>query len=312
MLTKNRVDHSVVLRDDQLSDQTWALITGASQGLGRALADVCAGLGMDLALVALPNSGLAQAAQEIAGQYGVQTAYLETDLTAQGSPEALAQWALDNRMPVSMLINNAGVGYNSKFEHSTLRENESCILLNNLALVKITRLLLPELRRHNRAYVLNVASLAAFFPMPFMPVYAPSKAFILNFSLALREEMRHTPVRVSVLCPNGIRTNPECTGKIESLGLMARLTCMDPEQVASYAIQGMLADKAVIVPGWLNQAIAAIGKFAPRPLVSAVVGAFWGRTARQGLPTHPHLTSPIEGLTITHMFAECQFPDASM
>ena len=79
--------------------------------------------------------------------------------------------------------------------------------------------------------------MAAIFPMPFLPVYAPSKTFILNFSLALCEELGDTPVRVSVLCPNGIRTNPGCRASIEAGGLIARLTCMDPRPVASYAIQ---------------------------------------------------------------------------
>jgi short-subunit dehydrogenase len=259
---------------------TWALITGASQGLGRALAEECARRGMDLVLVALPGSGLGLVAQEIGRRYGVRAACYVTDLTAPGSPEALAQWLADKGFAISILVNNAGVGYNSRFEDSTLRENEACILLNNLATVKLTHLLLPELRRHPRAFLLNVASLAAFFPMPFMPVYAPSKAFLVNFSLALREELRGTPVRVSVLCPNGIRTNDSCRTKIAAGGLAARLTCMDAGPVATRAVRGLLAGRPVIVPGALNQALAAVSKVVPLVTISAVVAAFWGRTAR--------------------------------
>jgi short-subunit dehydrogenase len=237
---------------------------------------------MDLILVALPDSGLAELAQGIALLYGVRTDYLEMDLTAPGNPEALVQWISRQGLSVSVLINNAGVGYNSRFEDSTLRENESCILLNNLALVKITRLLLPELKRHPQAFVLNVASLAAFFPMPFMPVYGPSKTFILNFSLALREEMRDTPVSVSVLCPNGIRTNGECQQKIEAHGVIGELVSLDPDQVAGCAMKGLFAEKAVIVPGFVNQVIAAVGKYTPRFIVCPVVSTFYGKTARPG------------------------------
>ncbi len=258
-----------------------ALVTGASQGLGRAFAEECARLGMDLILVALPDSGLAQLAQGLALLYGVQTDYVEMDLAAPGSPEALVRWISRRGLSVSVLINNAGVGYNSRFEDSTLGENESCILLNNLALVKITRLLLPELKRHPRAFVLNVASLAAFFPMPFMPVYGPSKTFILNFSLALREEMSDTPVSVSVLCPNGIRTNGECRQKIEAHGLIGRMVSLDPDQVAARALKGLSAGKAVIVPGFINQVIALAGKYTPRFIVCPVVSTFYGKTARQ-------------------------------
>jgi len=279
MWTKKRSKDARSVQDqaDPGRVQTYALITGASQGLGRALAEECARLGMDLVLVALPASGLGPAAQDIAARYGVRAAYYEIDLTAPGSPEALFQRISDRDFPISMLLNNAGVGYNSRFEESTLRENETCILLNNLALVKLTRLLLPELRRHPEAFVLNVASMAAFFPMPFMPVYAPSKAFIVNFSLALREEMRATPVSVSVLCPNGIRTNQACREQIKAGGLAARLTCMDADQVASYAIRKMLAGEAVIVPGFLNRLIVAVGRLMPRSTVYAVVSAFWGK-----------------------------------
>jgi hypothetical protein len=236
---------------------------------------------MDLILVALPGSGVGLVAQEIGQAYGVRAACFATDLTAPGSPEALAQWLGDKGFAISVLINIAGVGYNSRFADSTLHENETCILLNNLALVKLTHLLLPELRRHPRAFLLNVASLAAFFPMPFMPVYAPSKAFIVNFSLALREELRSTPIRVSVLCPNGIRTNASCRDRIAAGGLAARLTCMDAGPVAARAVRGMLAGRAVIIPGMLNQSLAAVSRMVPRSTITAVVTAFWGRTAKQ-------------------------------
>lgn len=263
-----------------VASQTWVVVTGASQGLGRAFCDECARRGLNIVLVALPGQGLEQTAREISERYRVRTNFYETDLTAPGGPEALAQWIGDTGYDVSVLINNAGVGYNRRFEDSTLRENEVCILLNNLALVKLTRLMLPQLRRHPQAHVLNVASMAAFFPMPFMPVYAPSKAFILNFSLALRAELSGSPVSVSVLCPNGIRTNQDAIAKIEQGGLAARLTCMDPDQVAAIAIRGMLARKAVIVPGWLNQCVVAASRFVPRAAIYGVISLFWGRTAR--------------------------------
>jgi hypothetical protein len=256
------------------------LITGASGGLGRAFAEECAYRGMDLALVDLPSTGLPQVARDVAQRYGVRAEPLEMDLTAPGSPEALARWVADRDLPLAMLINNAGVGYNRRFVDSTLRENEACILLNDLALVKVTRLLLPALQRRRRAYVLNVASLAAFFPMPFMPVYGPSKTFVLHFSLALRAELRGTPVRVSVLCPNGVRTTPECRRKIDAHGLIGRLVSMDPQPVVTHAMRGLLAGRAIIVPGWINRALAGLGQHVPHALACAVVSAFYRKTAR--------------------------------
>jgi short-subunit dehydrogenase len=262
-------------------DRHYALITGASQGLGRALAHECARRGMNLVLVALPSSGLEHVAHEIEQRHGVHVGCIEMDLTANGSPEALYGWLQVQKVQLSILINNAGVVYNTRFEDSTLSENETCILLNNLATVKITHLLLPELKRCPSARILNVASLAAFFPMPYMLVYAASKAFVLNFSLALRAELRHTPVRVSVLCPNGIRTNRYCQDLIAANGLAARLTCMDPDDVARYAVRGMLKGTAVIVPGALNQFIGMTSKFVPRSAVYHMASIFWGRSVRR-------------------------------
>lgn len=271
-------------RDSQLAPGTYALITGASMGLGRTFADVCAARGLGLIVVALPGSGLVEAAAEVAARHGVPALPYETDLTAPGSVEAMAAWIGARRFPLSVLINNAGVSYNARFEDSTLAENEGCILLNNLALVKVTHLFLPELRRHKRAYILNVASLAAFFPMPYQSIYAPSKTFILNFSQALREEMRHSPVCVSVLCPNGMPTTEASRRKIAVGGLLGKLTTLDTERVATYAVDRMLAGQGVIIPGLLNQVIAAVSRIAPRALVFAVMAGIWGRTARRSKP----------------------------
>ncbi|MBN1579954.1 MAG: SDR family oxidoreductase [Anaerolineae bacterium] len=294
MLTKNTVTAMIERQNKRPPGQSRhsALITGASQGLGRALARECASRNMDLLLVALPASGLPEVAGDLGQRHDVQVEYLEMDLTASDSSERVCRWISDKKCPVSILINNAGVGYNARFEDSTLQENESCILLNNLALVKLTRLMLPEMKHQQKAFILNVASMAAFFPMPFMPVYAPSKAFILNFSLALREEMRGTPIKTSVLCPNGIRTNPDCQARIEASGLAARLTCMDPEPVAACAIEGMLAGKAVIVPGLLNKLIVAAGQVVPRSAIYAVVSTIWGRTAKRRHSTQDQPARP--------------------
>jgi short-subunit dehydrogenase len=258
----------------------YALITGASEGLGRAFAEECAYLGMNLILVALPSSGLVEVAQDVVRRYNVRVEHVEMDLSQSESPETLVRWISSRGLPVSVLINNAGVGYNSRFEDSTLRDNESCILLNNLALVKITHLMLPELKRRQQAYILNVSSMAAFFPMPFMPVYGPSKAFVLNFGLALRAEMRGTPVHVSVLCPNGIRTNAACRRKIDAHGLVGRLVSMDPQPVARCAMEALLAERPVIVLGWINRALVALGQYVPTRLICFVVSAFYGKTAK--------------------------------
>lgn len=255
---------------------TCALITGSSQGLGRALADECAGRGMDLVLAALPDTGLPEVARIIERTHGVRVEAVEMDLAAADAPARLCALMRGKGIEIDVLINNAGVGYNSRFGDSTLGQNETTIELNVGALVRLTHHLLPQLKQRGRAWILNVSSLAAYFPMPYMPVYSPTKSFVLNFSLALREELRGTSVSMSVLCPNGIRTNRGNRELIDRQGLAGRLTCSYPDEVARAALDGMTAGRGVIVPGIVNRVLRAVSGLVPRGLYMRVISRRWG------------------------------------
>ncbi len=256
---------------------TSAVITGASQGLGRAFAEECAARGMDLLLVALPDTGLAEVARILQRAWGVRVETLELDLTYPEAPSRLADAMRESGLSPDLLINNAGVGYTSRFAESLPAHNETTIQLNVAALVRITQALLPTLKaRSPRAWVLNVASLGAFYPMPAMPVYSSTKSFILDFSLLLREELRGTAVTVSVLCPNGIRTNPGARRLIEKQGWAGRLTCQYPDEVARAGLDGLLRGRAVIVPGLANRVLRRLRPLVPRQLFMRLIARRWG------------------------------------
>ena len=244
----------------------YCLITGASRGLGRALAEECARSGTNLVLVSLPETGLAELKHHLEQRHGIGVEYREIDLTRPDSPDELHRWIGEQRLAVNMLINNAGIGAHGPFCESTAEGNRAMIDLNVSALVHLTRLFLPELKRHRRAYILNVASLAAFYAMPCKPVYAPTKAFVLNFSLALRAELAGTNVTVSALCPGGIMTNEECRKLIAAQGFIGRISCHHPEEVARYALAQLLRDKAVIIPGMINKLARFMGAIVPPSL----------------------------------------------
>ena len=249
----------------------FALITGASQGLGRALAEACARRGRNLALVALPGSGLPGAAAALAASYPIRVELLETDLAEGGGSQRVMNWLARRRIPVDTLINNAGISHHGPFRQAPPERLEDLVDLNIRALVLLTRRLLPELERHPRARILNVASLAAFHAMPHKAVYAPSKTFVLNFTLALREELRGTGVRASALCPGGIRTNPEVRALIEGLGRLARLSSQEPAEVAEYALRRLERGRAVNGPGAYNRLTRLAGSLVPRPLALAFI-----------------------------------------
>ena len=253
-----------------------ALITGASQGLGRAFAEECAGRGMSLVLAALPDTGLSDLVRILQRAYQVPIEAIECDLTGPEVPAQIAVCARARGFDVDTLINNAGVGFTSRFAQSSPSQNEATVQLNVAALVRLTQEMLPGLAGKPRAWILNVASLGAFFPMPSMPVYSSTKAFVLTFTRLLRAELRGSSVQVSVLCPNGIRTNRATRDLIERQGLAGRLTCRYPDEVARAALRGLLRGTGVIVPGVTNRVLAGASPLVPQELYMRVISRRWG------------------------------------
>lgn len=256
-----------------------ALITGASQGLGRALAEECAARGMDLLLVALPGSGLPEVSRELANAWGVTVDWLEADLTDWASHDRLLAVVHSKGIEIDVLINNAGVGSFGSFAGSDFGRHEATIGVNVLALMRLTYLLIPELERRPFGRILNVASLSAFFPMPCLPIYSATKSFVVSFSLTLRDELAGR-VGVSVLCPNTIRAPGLAQQFIDRLGLHCRLACLYPHEIAREALDGLVRGKAIIVPGWINRLARALHVVVPRALVVRVINSYWGGFAQ--------------------------------
>jgi short-subunit dehydrogenase len=267
-----------------------ALITGASQGLGRAFAEECAGRGMDLVLVALPGTGLREVAGILELAYKVRIEPIEMDLASAEAPHAIAALCRSRGFQVDTLVNNAGVGFTSRFSLSCAEQNKATIQLNVGSLVRLTQEMLPDLQARRRSWILNVASVGAFFPMPSMPVYSSTKTFVFTFSRLLRAEMRGTPVSVSVLCPNGIRTNRSTRDMIEKQGWAGRVTCCYPDEVARAGLRGLFAGRAMIVPGMVNRVLVWASPLVPRALYMRFIARRWGT---QQEPSSVARTAPV-------------------
>ena len=259
-----------------------ALITGASQGLGRAFAEECAGRGMDLVLVALPGTGLREVALILERAYCVRIEAIEMDLAPEEAPRTVAAACRSRGFAVDTLINNAGIGFTSRFSQSCAEQNELTIQLNVATLVRLTQEMLPDLKARRRAWILNVASVGAFFPMPSMPVYSSTKTFVFTFSRLLRAELRGTGIGVSVLCPNGIRTNRATRDLIEKQGWAGKATCRYPDEVARAGLRGLFRGVGVIVPGLVNRLLIAASPLVPQGLYMGFIARRWGVAG--GLP----------------------------
>ncbi|WP_259068062.1 SDR family NAD(P)-dependent oxidoreductase [Mucilaginibacter sp. X4EP1] len=245
----------------------YALITGASKGIGKSIALQLAGLGYHLLLTARSEADLQQLAESIKKDYNVNVEYLAIDLSGSGAALKLSDWCKDLSVPVAILINNAGFGVWGNFESLILDEQIKMLNLNINALVALTYLLLPLLREQNKAFILNVASTAAYQAVPTLALYSASKAFVLSFSRALRYELIDSHISVSCLCPGPTDTGFAHRAGMDALAELAAKFNMQADEVAKIGLKGMFRKKAEIVPGFLNK----VSGFAARHLNKSVI-----------------------------------------
>jgi uncharacterized protein len=249
----------------------FTLITGASSGIGKAIAEYCAGKKMNLLLVARTNEELEKVAHEIHEKYNVITYFFEIDLSGLRGPKMVHNWVKENNYAVNILINNAGIAGTSVFEKSDPEYNDERIMVNIRALVLLCNYFIPELKKHDKAYILNVGSLSAFFSIPFKAVYSASKAFVVNFSRALKYELKDTSVSVSVVCPNGVRTNPGTHTRIDAHGIKGRITSIPVDLLAQKSIENMLKGKFLFIPLAINRFLFLLGKIIPAGLLQKIL-----------------------------------------
>jgi uncharacterized protein len=233
-------------------DDQYALITGASSGIGKAIAECCARRQMNLILVALPGEKLEELSNSIANIHRVKVLFLELDLTEPQATDELIRWCEKMGVKINVLVNNAGMGYQGNFSDFDATFYKNLIALNVVALTMLTREFLPGLKLQKKAHILNVSSIGGFYPMPFKAVYAASKSYVTTFSEALHEELKNTSVSVSTLCPAGVDSYDDSTERINKIGWIAKLGRLKPSQVAEAAVDGMLNQRRRIIPGAIN------------------------------------------------------------
>ncbi len=247
-----------------MRNKNFALITGASEGFGKALALECAGRDMDLVLVALPGSGLANLACFIERNFEVRVLFFEHDLSKKEECIRLFEEIKQRDLKINMLINNAGMGGTHFFEERDAEYYYRQIELNVVAPTLLTHCFLQIPERNSPSYILNVGSLASFFYLPKKGVYGGTKSYLVAFSKSLRRELKSKNVYVSTVCPGGMNTTPMLILQNKNMKGMGRWSVMNPEKVAKIAINGMLGRKEVIIPGFWNRLFMFLDKLLPR------------------------------------------------
>ena len=252
-----------------------ALITGASSGIGEALARCFAGGGHHLVLVARRAGALRRLAANLSAEFGVPALALPADLSRpQAAPELAARLAR-RRLAVDVLVNSAGVLEAGLFTRLPARAHRQMIDLNVSGLAAMLAQFVPGMVRRGRGRILNVASIAAFQPVPTLATYAATKAFVLSLSESLAEELRDSGVTVTALCP-GITATAMLGRAARAHARLARLPAVlvgDVDAVAAEGYRACMAGEVVAVPGVLNLATMAAARAAPKWLVRRVAGA---------------------------------------
>lgn len=255
------------------------LVTGASSGIGEALARACAREGCTLVLVARRQEPLDALAVELRARHGVRVDVLPADLALPGAAEALAAALRRKRRPIDVLVNNAGTLEVGAFAEAPAGRHQQLIDLNISGLTALLDAFVPTMVRRGHGRVLNVASIAAFQPVPGLAVYAATKAYVLSLSESLAEELRGTGVTVTALCP-GITATAMLTNAARDNSRLAQLPYFvigDVDEVAAEALRACLAGDAIVVPGLLNRAAAVAGRATPKWLLRRLTGAFGRR-----------------------------------
>lgn len=245
-----------------IQQEVYALVTGGSKGIGKAIALQLASKGGNLLLVARNETELKQAAEEIKNRYGVKVDVLAIDLSLANAAEEVLKWTADNNYAINILVNNAGFGVFGNFADIPLNEQMVMLNVNTSTLVKFCHLFVPSLKAQSEAYILNISSTAAFQALPTLALYAASKSFVLSFSRAINYELKDTSVSVTCVCPGPVETNFADRAGLGALDKIAKKFNMQPAEVAAIALKAMYRKKTEITPGFTNK----IGAFASRIL----------------------------------------------
>ncbi len=244
-----------------------ALITGASAGIGAALARQFAEHDFDLIITARREANLQALAEELSSLVEVEV--ISCDLATTGGRASLFE-KLQGKT-IDVLVNNAGIAHSGNFASQSSAEIQNVLNLNIVALTELTQFVLPQMIKQGAGRILNVASVASFQPVPSLAVYGASKAFVLSLTEALSEELRGTGVTTTALCPGLTKT--DMLDEIQGFDVPGGITS-SPEEVAREGYTALMNQEVIRVPGIANQAALAWAKHQPRWLVRGIGGLF--------------------------------------
>ena len=260
------------------AESSTALITGASSGIGEAIARQVAGRGHGVTLVARREKRLRSLAGELSDRFGVRAEAIGVDLGDDTARAELPRRVDELGLKVEILVNNAGFGGGEDFVRTDRERLMSMVELNCLALLDLQAVYLPRMVERGRGAVINIASTSAFQPLPGSATYAATKAFVLSLSEAVHEELKGTGVTLTAVCPGPVKTEfMDAAGLGGAEEQLPGVFWMSAESIAKAAVEAVDDGKRAITPGLLNRAGALTGQHAPRMLALPIAKRIWRR-----------------------------------
>ena len=250
----------------------YALITGASSGIGEGLAKYLANKGFNLVLAARNGEKLENIKKEIMTTFPVDVLTYSVDLTEKDGPEKLFVYTVENNIDVRLLINNAGYGDFGLFKDGDLEKYKKMIDLNDKALVSLSYMYIKLFKEVGYGHIVNIASIAGFMPGPYMAVYYASKAFVLNFSLAIREELKNDNIKITTICPGPIDSNFWKVANAEMSPIKRKYFTRSVNQIVNSAGEAILNGKALLIDGVLMKISAFSTRLVSKSTLASITG----------------------------------------
>ena len=253
-----------------------AIITGATGGLGGSYVKECARRGYDVILSATNQERLNKLKEATEKEFpNIKVYAKECKLNDSKSREEFFLFFETNNLKPNMLINNAGYIFEGSVMGCGLDEIQSCIDVNITGTMNLTYWFINQADKKQKNYILNVTSMAGYYPMPQMATYGATKSFLINMSVALRREQIKNNINISCVCPGGMATNEAMKRSIKSQGVGGKLSLVSTEKIANISIKKVLKNKPIWTPGFFNKIMIFCSKVFSKRLIASVVGDRW-------------------------------------